>query len=145
VNRFIAAVAASLITASGALSQTAPLPCKFYGPLLRTETGALRTYTSSEMKTRAKRKVELSGLIRNADIRGTAKVDLLIGTSGEAVCLKVAPTHPLIKASVERALSSWQFSPALQKAKPVAYLGRLEFFLCNIDCGGDTSGMTLLK
>jgi hypothetical protein len=97
------------------------------------------------MKGRARRKIDLSGLIRNADMKGTAKVDLLIGTSGEVVCLKVAPTHPLIKTSVELALSSWQFKPALERGKPVAYLGRLEFSLCNINCGEDATGMTLLK
>ncbi|MFN7995457.1 MAG: energy transducer TonB [Bryobacteraceae bacterium] len=76
---------------------------------------------------------------------GTAKVELLIGTSGKVVCLKVADIHPLIKASVERALTSWQFKPAIENGKLVAYLGRLEFFLCNILCGGNTTGMTLLK
>ncbi len=145
VNPFVAVVGASLMIASAALSQTTPLPCEFHGRLLRAETGKLSTFSSSEMKARARHKVDLSGLIRNADIKGTAKIDLLIGTSGEVVCLKVAPTHPLIKTSVERAVTAWQFKPALENGKPVAYLGRLEFFLCNILCGGDTTGMTLLK
>jgi hypothetical protein len=145
MNQFAAAVAASLMMGSVLLSQTSPLPCKYKGPLLRTETGDLVTYTSNEMKARAERKVDLSGFVRNADIKANAKVDLLVGPSGEVVCLKVAPTHPLIKASVQRALSSWQFKPARAKSKPVAYLGQLEFFLCNILCDGDTTGMTLLK
>jgi hypothetical protein len=134
----IAALAASLITGSVALSQTTSEPCKFRHPLLRTETGAPLTYTSSEMKARAQRKADLSGLTRNADIKGTAKVDLLIGTSGEVVCMKVAPTHPLIRVSVERALSSWIFKPEQKRGKPIAYGGWNSF------CAISTAAGTLL-
>lgn len=111
VNPLVTALAAELIPSLVTLSQTAPLPCQYSGQLLRTNTGALVTYSSNEMKKRARRKTELSGLIRNADIKGTASIDLLIGKSGEVTCLKVAPTHPLIKVSVERALTSWRFKP----------------------------------
>jgi len=145
MSRPIAALAVALIAASVASCQTVPLPCEYSGPLLKTRAGTVATYNAKEMKGRAVRKVDLSGLIRNADIKGTAKADLLIGTSGEVVCLKVAATHPLLKESVERALSSWQFKPAAEKRQPVAYLGRLEFLLCNINCGGNSTGMTLLK
>jgi hypothetical protein len=145
MTRFIATVVATAIVGPVALAQTGTLPCKFPGPLLRTERGALLRYTSNEMKTRAQHKTDLSGFIRNADIKATAKADLLIGTSGEVVCLRATSTNPLIKASVVRALKSWVFKPEREKGSPVAYLGRLEFFLCNIDCGGDTTGMTLLK
>lgn len=94
MNPFVVVVGAALMMASAALSQTAALPCEFHGRLLRAETGKLSTFNSSEMKARAHHRVELSGLIRNAGIKGTAKIDLLIGASGEVVCLKVAPTHP---------------------------------------------------
>lgn len=145
MHPFIAAVAATLLVGSVALAQGGTLPCKFPGPLLKTKTGELLRHTSNEMKIRAQHKTDLSGLIRDADLKGTAKADLLIGTSGEVVCLTVTSTNPLIKGSVARALSSWVFKPEREKGSPVAYLGRLEFFLCNIDCGGDTTGMTLLK
>lgn len=97
------------------------------------------------MKARATRKVDLSGLILNADINGTATVQLLIGTSGEVICAKSAPTHPLIQSSIERAVRSWTFRPELDHGRPVAYLGTLQFVLCNINCGKRGTSMTLLK
>jgi hypothetical protein len=134
-----------LLLGSHALGQTTPLPCKFSGPILKTPSGAVLRYTSSEMKDRATRKVDVSGLILNADVKGTAKVDLLIGTSGEVICLKIAAIHPLIRTALERALSSWAFKREELDGRPIAYLGRLEFFLCNINCGKSGSFMTLLK
>jgi hypothetical protein len=134
-----------VIPSPSALGHAGQLPCEFSDPLLKTKSGVAVQYTSDEMKRRARRKTELSGLIRNADLKGTAKVTLLIGTSGEVVCLKVAATHPLVKVSVERALSSWTFKQEHMNGEPVAYLGRLEFFLCNINCGASGNSMTLLK
>jgi hypothetical protein len=97
------------------------------------------------MKESALRKVDLSGFIRQLDIKGTAIVEVLIGTSGEVVCLKSLAGHPLIRAEVEKSLRSWTFRRAEVNGKPVAYLGRLEFTLCNILCGDQGPSMTLLK
>lgn len=129
------------------LAQTpaAKLPCSFRGDLLRTAACKLVRFTSAEMKERATRKVELSGLIRQADIRGTAIVDLLVGTSGEVVCLKSEARYPLVRAEVEKALKSWTFRPAESNGRAVAYVGRLQFTLCNILCGEQDTSMTLLK
>jgi hypothetical protein len=97
------------------------------------------------MKQRATREVDMNGFIKQADIKGAAIVDILVGTSGEVVCVKTLIGHPIIRGSVERALRSWQFKPAELEGKPVAYLGRLEFTLCNIGCGKEGPSMTLLK
>ena len=136
-----------LSLSSVALGQTssAGLPCKFSGELLRTPGGKAVWYTSDEMKDRATHKVELSGFIRQADIKGTAIVEVLVGTSGEVVCLKSLARHPLIRVEVEKALKSWTFKRAEVNGRPVAYLGRLEFTLCNILCGDQGPSMTLLK
>jgi Gram-negative bacterial TonB protein C-terminal len=136
-----------LSLSSMALGQTssAGMPCKFSGELQRTPSGKAVWYTSDEMKRRATHKVELSGFIRQADIKGTAIVEVLVGTSGEVVCMKSLAKHPLIRAEVEKALKSWTFRPAEVNGRAVAYLGRLEFTLCNILCGDQGPSMTLLK
>ena len=126
-------------------TSSAGLPCKFSGELQRTASGKVVWYTSDEMKGRATHKVELSGFIRQADIKGTAVVEVLVGTSGEVVCLKSLAKHPLIRVEVEKALKSWTFRPAEVNGRAVAYLGRLEFTLCNILCGDQGPSMTLLK
>jgi hypothetical protein len=40
------------------------------------------------MKQRATHKVDVNGFIKQADIKGTAIIDILVGTSGEVVCAK---------------------------------------------------------
>lgn len=121
------------------------LPCEYHGALLRAQDGKIVRFTSADMKRRATRKVELGGILRQADIKGTAVVDVLVGTSGEVLCLKSAPAHPFIRVEVEKALRAWTFKPAKVDGKPVAYLGRLQFNLCNILCGEEGPSMTLLK
>jgi hypothetical protein len=121
------------------------LPCDFSGEVPRTKQGNAVQYTSAEMKLRATRRVDLSGFIKQADMRGTAIVDVLVGASGQVVCMKNSTSHLLIRVEVERALKSWTFRAAEVKGRRVAYLGRLEFTLCNILCGEQGPSMTLLK
>jgi len=121
------------------------VPCAYRAPLLRGAGGELTVFSSSEMKGRATHKVELGGFLRQADIKGTAVVDVLVGPAGEVVCLRVHAAHPLIRTGVEKTLKSWTFELATVQSKPVAYLGRLEFNLCNILCGEQGPSMTLLK
>ena len=126
-------------------SPSPQLPCDFSGELLRTNEGRVVQYASDEMKRRATRKVDVSGSIKQADIKGTAIVDVLVGTSGEVVCMKSLIGHAMIRKGVETALRSWTFRRAEVGGKPVSYLGRLEFTLCNINCSEQGSSMTLLK
>jgi Gram-negative bacterial TonB protein C-terminal len=136
-----------LLLSSVALGQTSPggLPCKFSGELQQTPSGKVVWYTSGEMKDRATHKVDLSGFILRADIKGTVLVEVLVGTSGEIVCLTSVTKQPWIQSEVEKALKSWKFRRAEVNGKAVAYLGRMEFILCNILCGDQGPSMTLFK
>ena len=141
-------VSALLSLASSAMfGQTVgvKLPCVYRGDLLRASDGKVVRFSSAEMKDRATRRVELGGILRQADISGTAIVDVLVGADGEVVCLKCQARHAFIRVEVEKAVKSWAFKPAESKGKPVAYLGRLQFRLCNILCGEQGPSMTLLK
>jgi len=98
------------------------------------------------MKKRATHKVDLDGFVRQMDARATGTVDILVGTSGEVVCLQTSSSwHPLIRVAVEKALKSWTFKPETRNGKPVAYLGHLELKLCNLGCRPGDSPMTLLE
>jgi len=61
------------------------------------------------------------------------------------MCVKTLTGHPILQAEVEKALRSWTFEPAKAGDQPVAYLGRLEFTLCNISCGKEGIRMSILK
>lgn len=121
------------------------LPCKFSGELRRTPDGKVAWFTSEEMKSRATHKADVSDFMRRADIKATALVEVLVGTAGDVVCLKSLAGNPWIRAEVESAVKRWKFKVVEVESKPVAYLGRLEFRLCNISCGDQGFSMTILK
>lgn len=130
---------------SGGQTFAPQVPCDFSGQLFQTAEGKTALYGSDEMKQRATHKVDVSDFMKQADIKGTIIVDVLVGVSGNVVCLKSLIGHPIIRREVEKALRSWTFEPAKARGQPVAYLGRLEFTLCNISCGKGGFSMTILK
>jgi hypothetical protein len=120
-------------------------PCDFSGELLRDAKGKVVLFASDEMKRRVIQKVDVSDFMKRVDINGTAVVDILVGPSGEVVCVKSLTGHPILRVEVEKALRQWTFKPAEVAGKGTAYLGRLEFMLCNISCGKEGPSMTILK
>jgi len=136
-----------LVVVSLAVGQKAParLPCSFSGGLLQTANGKTVQFTSDEMKHRATRRVDVSDSMKQVDIKGTVITELLVGTSGNVVCVKTLNGHPIIRAEVEKALRSWTFEPATAGGQPVANLGRMQFTLCNISCGKGEFSMTIVK
>jgi len=121
------------------------MPCAFNGKLLRDSKGRIFRYESAEMKRRATARVDLKGLIKQLDISTVVLVDVLVGVSGEVVCTKSLAGLPIARKPTEDALRSWRFKTATADAEPVAYLGRLEFTLCNTSCSDEGPSMTLLK
>ena len=51
----------------------------------------------------------------------------------------------MARLPVEKALRAWTFKPEKQNGGPIAYLGQLDFLLCNTNCGEEPFGVTLLK
>jgi len=97
------------------------------------------------MKSRAIRKVDVGEFLKRADIKGITVFDVVVGERGEVICVKGFTGHPMIRLEVEKALKSWKFKPATAGGIPIAYIGRIEFNLCNIDCGEDGPSMTITK
>jgi outer membrane biosynthesis protein TonB len=107
--------------------------------------GKTTLFASDEMKAKARYKQDISGPINQSDIKGTAIVDVLVAPDGHVVCTRSLIGHPMVRKSVEDALSKWKFSPAERDGRKVAYVGRMEFTLCNISCGESGPSMTILK
>jgi hypothetical protein len=118
-------------------------PCAYGGDLLHQHQGRTRVFTSDEMKARATHKQDIVGAIKQADIKGTAIVDVLVAPDGHVVCTRSLTEHPMVRARVEDALRKWEFSPAQIDGKRVAYVGRMEFTLCNMSCGEVGPSMTI--
>lgn len=121
------------------------LPCDFSGELLRNAQGRIARYTPEEMKERATAKADVGRFIKQLDIRTMVLVNVLVGPSGQVVCTKSVVGLPIVIKPVETALQSWKFKPETLNGRPVAYLGWMQFTLCNTSCGESGPSMTLLK
>jgi hypothetical protein len=143
--RLIPFLCALLLIASFAQGQASSpkLPCDFSGDLLRNQQGQVAIFTSDEMKARAVHKVDLDApYLEMAHFQGTIVVEVLVGATGEVVCTKNLSGLELVRKPVEAALRSWTFKPEKHNGKPIAYLGQLDFMLCNT---GSCYVLTLLK
>lgn len=138
----------SMASLAHAQAPSPKLPCAYSGALLQTREGGIVRFTSDEMKKRATYKVDVDAPIlklRELDFRSTVVVSVLVGASGEVVCAKSVSGISFALEPVEKALRAWTFKPEKQKGKPIAYLGQLDFYLCNGECREGDSGVTLLK
>jgi hypothetical protein len=121
------------------------LPCAYSGIVLRTSSGEIVRYTSNEMKTRAVVKRDIDDSLKQMDFRETTMVDLLVGSDGSVICAKTINGLPGFSVRIEQALKAWKFRPVTSDGNPVSYVGRIQFWLCNEDCGAAGNSMTLLK
>jgi hypothetical protein len=74
------------LTAAGQ-SDAANHPGSYTGKL-RNGTGGVVRFDSEEMKRRATHKADIGDLLKPTDFKGTAVVDVVIGTSGQVVGVK---------------------------------------------------------
>jgi hypothetical protein len=126
-------------------SKPRPLPCDLSEKLLRDHDGKLLWFTSDQMKKRATHRVDIGPVLKQADIKDTAIVDIIVNPSGTVACVKSLIGLPMVRLEVEKALRGWMFTSASMEGKPVAYVGEIEFSLCNLSCGEEGPSMTLLK
>jgi phage-related minor tail protein len=138
-------VVASLTVLAPAQSKSRPLPCSFTDELLQNSKGQPLWFKSDQMKTRATYKEDIGSFLKQADVKGTAMVDVLVNSAGGVACVKSLAGHPIVRSGVEKALKKWTFKTASQNGHAVAYLGEMEFSLCNISCGDAGPSMTILK
>ena len=128
---------AILIACSGtaiATKERPHLPCEYSGTLSRKYPNTAFPLRSDRMKRRATKKVDVTGPVLQADIRGAVGLEVLVGPNGSVVSAKGAYGHPMLVREVESAVRQWTFKPLRENNAPVAYVGHLDFTLCNIGC-----------
>jgi len=127
-----------LLLAQLSLGQTAQpkLPCAYSGAILRDDNGQIVSFTSPQMKSRATRKVDVGvAFMGSLDFKATFMYQVLVGPTGNVTCIKRITGLPVADAEVEKAVRQWKFKPVDKNGKPVASMGVMEFYLCNISCG----------
>jgi hypothetical protein len=133
------------LAASVAGQSSAKLPCDYSGKLLRKDTGEIVRLQSDEMKQRATHKADIGDFMRRTDFRDDHVIEVLVGPSGNVLCAKTVSGLPVASVEVEKAVSAWTFQPAKKNGESVAYVGFLEFFLCNTSCGERGFSMSIVK
>src|SRR5271154_2953678 len=96
----LAFIVMSLAVFAAAQSKTRPLPCEFSGKLLLSDTSQPIWLTSGQMTNRATHKEDIDLLLKRADVKGTAIVDVLVDASGGVACVKSVTGHPMIRTGV---------------------------------------------
>jgi hypothetical protein len=140
----IAAVFFASVPAGTANPAEPSLPCGVRGELAK-ENGKAIWLTSEAMKRRATKKVDVGGILKNADVNAAVIASLVVGTDGQVECLKIiSPTHPMVVSEVDKALKQWKFKPMEKDGKPVSYVGSLQFQFCRVGCAEGKSSVTLL-
>ena len=137
-----------LLALSGVSSGTKErphLPCDYSGPVARKYPNTAFAMSPDMMKRRATKRVDLAGPAKQRDIRGIVGVDVLVGPDGSVICTAGYYGHPMVLKDVEEAVQQWRFEPLKENNKPVAYVGKLDFALCNVGCAEAGPSMTLLK
>ena len=97
------------------------------------------------MKAKTLVKRDIDDRLKQMDFRETTMVDLLVGSDRSVVCMKTIVGIPGFSPRIKQALKAWKFQPVTSEGTPAGYIGRLQFRLCNEDCGTLGSSMTLLK
>jgi hypothetical protein len=69
-------------------------------------------------------------------VKGT--LDVLADAKGKTLCVRTHPRnlHPMIREGLVRVVRQWEFQPMEVDGHPVAYLGRLTFYMCHLHCQG---------
>jgi len=140
-----------LLAACFSVAQTQPrpaeprIPCDFKGELVQDKHKP-RWFTSEEMKQRATDKVEVAGILKNADVNAIVIASVIVGSDGRVACLDIInPKHPLVVREVDRAIRRWKFKPMKINGKPLPYVGWLQFQFCRIGCSEGKISRTLLE
>ena len=141
----VVAVCLAFAVSVAAQTKSPSLPCAFDGAVLRRADGGIARFDSDSMKRRATHKTDVPDFIKQIDVKGTVVAQVLVAPSGKVICAQSLVGPPILAKPTEKALKTWTFKPEKQGGKRVAYLGILQFSMCNISCGDEGISMTLMK
>ncbi len=110
------------------ISAPQELPCSSEEKVLKDEKGRLVWFGSRELEEMAIHKPEP---IRDAHLKigGTLFTDILVNDKGEVICAKAANGHPILRNHAVAAAKQWRFKPMVVNGRPIAFAGRLRFFV----------------
>jgi hypothetical protein len=101
--------------------------CGAHPSLLRDESGSPVWFSSTQLYSLAVKPVMAEPVhIKGLTFNGSVSVKIMVGTSGDVVCIWDAKGHPLMLANAVKAAHDWKFKPKIENGKPSEFVGTLE-------------------
>ena len=125
--KVIIVVFALTIFAAGAPVQNMTEKCGEHPGLLRNESGNPVWFSSTQLYSMAVKPVMAEPVhIKGLTFKGSVSVKIMVGTSGDVVCIWDVKGHPLMLANAVKAAHDWKFKPKIESRKPTEFVGTLE-------------------
>jgi len=127
IMRVIAVVFLLAIFSSGAAAQSVTAKCGSHPSLLRDESGSPVWFSSTQLQGMALKPAMPEPVhIRGLSFNGVVKINILVSTYGDVICIWGVRGHPLMLASAVKAAHDWKFKPKIENRKPMEFVGTLE-------------------
>ena len=108
-------------------AQSVDQKCGSHPNLLRQKSGTLIWFSSAELEQMAVKTVKPRPVpIKQMNFNGVVKINIMVNTSGDVVCLWNVKGHPLMLAGAATAAHDWKFKPKIQEGRPAEFVGTLE-------------------
>ncbi|MBZ5630882.1 MAG: energy transducer TonB [Acidobacteriia bacterium] len=94
--------------------------------LMRDKDGKLAWLSPQQLEERATKKVAPETLsIGGFKYEGVVSLKVMVGTTGDVICMWGAAGHPVMISPAFKAAHEWKFKPLIHEGKPAEYLGTM--------------------
>jgi tRNA U34 5-methylaminomethyl-2-thiouridine-forming methyltransferase MnmC len=98
--------------------------CGSHPLLMRDTAGKLLWFSPEQLEERVTKKVTPETLsIEGFKYQGVVSLKVMIGTTGDVICMWGAAGHPVMIPPAFKAVHEWKFKPMVHQGKPAEYLG----------------------
>lgn len=92
--------------------------------LVRDAAGKLQWFSPEQLEERITKKVTPETLsIEGFKYEGVVSLKVMIGTTGDVICMWGAAGHPIMIPTAFKAVHEWKFKPLIHQGRPAEYLG----------------------
>lgn len=126
--KLMSLVWSTLLLSSLAMCQDVQQQCGHHPNVLRDASGQLKWFTSEDLNNAALVSVKPDpvplpgGMVYS----GFVTTKIMVGSTGDIVCMWGASGHPVMIPSAVRAIHQWKFKPMVVGGKRVEFVGMLK-------------------
>jgi TonB family protein len=93
----------------------------------KCSTTGLAEHSAKDMRSRLKhtQPIDPPCCGRNLDLKGTIVLLVVVGETGDVICVELVSGDPMIADSAVHSVAKWKFQPHVAKGQPSAFYGRV--------------------